>query len=138
MNAIGTKLLPKNMGNVIDAGLAILSALDKSMKFLAGITLAEYSVLDAIQTTNQGEPLCMSDLADGLGCQKSNMTQLIDRMQKRKLVVRKPHLYNQRMLMVHVEDAGREAHDKVKDAWDIFLKIGLTNAASYGLLNEVG
>lgn len=137
MNAIGTKLLPNSMNDLVSGGLAVLNALDRGMKDIAGITLAEYSVLDLILTNNRGDPLCMSELAETLACQKSNMTQLIDRMQKRKLVRRKPHLYNQRMLMVYVQSAGVEAHTIVVNKWEALMDLAKLTASRYGHEVEV-
>lgn len=52
----------------------------------AGLSLAKYGVL--AELVKAGEPLSLSDLATRLSCVRSNMTQLIDRLEGDGLVRR--------------------------------------------------
>ena len=52
----------------------------------AGLSTPKYSVLSALVAA--GEPLSLSELASRLSCVRSNMTQLVDRLESEELVRR--------------------------------------------------
>lgn len=53
-------------------------------------------------------PLPMNELASLLGCDNSNVTGLIDRLEARDLVARQPSPYDRRVKHVVLTDAGQE------------------------------
>jgi DNA-binding MarR family transcriptional regulator len=53
-----------------------------------------------------GRPLPMSRLADTLSCDASNVTGLIDRLESRGLVQRRPSALDRRVKVLHLTPAG--------------------------------
>ena len=60
-------------------------------------------------------PLPMNELASLLGCDNSNVTGLIDRLEARDLVTRQPSPYDRRVKHVVLTDAGRELRARMLD-----------------------
>jgi DNA-binding MarR family transcriptional regulator len=72
----------------------------------AGLSGPKYSVLSELVTA--GEPLALSELANRLSCVRSNMTQLIDRLESEGLVQRVDCPSDRRSVMAEVTYEGRE------------------------------
>jgi DNA-binding MarR family transcriptional regulator len=60
-------------------------------------------------------PLPMNELASLLGCDNSNVTGLIDRLEARDLVTRQPSPHDRRVKHVVLTDAGRELRARMLD-----------------------
>lgn len=60
-------------------------------------------------------PLPMNELASVLGCDNSNVTGLIDRLETRDLVTRQPSPRDRRVKHVLLTDAGRELRGQLLD-----------------------
>jgi MarR family transcriptional regulator, organic hydroperoxide resistance regulator len=60
-------------------------------------------------------PLPMNELASLLGCDNSNVTGLIDRLEARDLVTRQPSAYDRRVKHLVLTDAGRELRARMLD-----------------------
>jgi len=60
-----------------------------------------------------GAPLPMNELAYRLACDNSNVTGLIDRLEARGLVVRRPSFDDRRVKHVVLTDAGRELRERM-------------------------
>lgn len=59
------------------------------------------------------EPRPMSRLALGLHCEPSNVTGLVDRLERRGLVERRPDAQDRRVKLIAPTEAGRELSAKV-------------------------
>jgi DNA-binding MarR family transcriptional regulator len=70
---------------------------------LSGAKFAALSVL-----ASQGQPISLSELAGKLSCVRSNVTQLVDRMEKEGLVNRVDDPADRRGVQAQVTPAGRE------------------------------
>jgi len=70
--------------------------------------MPKFSVLNALVAT--GEPVSLSELASRLSCVKSNMTQLIDRLEAEGLVRRVPDPRDRRAVRAEITELGRERH----------------------------
>ncbi len=69
------------------------------------------SKLDVLKHLVKAEtPLSLSQLADRLTCGRSNITQLIDRLEQDKLVQRVPDPQDRRCMRATVTDQGRERY----------------------------
>ncbi len=75
-----------------------------------GLSMAKYGVLAVLCKTSEALPL--SDLARRLSCVKSNVTQLVDRLESDGLVVRQDDPADRRSVRAAVTDAGRAAFEK--------------------------
>ena len=75
-----------------------------------GLSIAKLSALRRL--TEAGESLPLGQLADRLACVKSNVTQLIDRLEADGLVSRAADPNDRRSRLAVLTDAGRKAHEK--------------------------
>lgn len=73
-----------------------------------GLSLAKLNVLKALADTD--EPLPLSHLADRCCCVRSNITQLVDRLEADRLVERLPDPADRRSVRAALTAAGRERH----------------------------
>jgi DNA-binding MarR family transcriptional regulator len=73
-----------------------------------GLSLAKLNVLKALADTR--EPLPLSHLADRCCCVRSNITQLVDRLEAERLVERLPDPADRRSVRAALTAAGRERH----------------------------
>jgi len=71
----------------------------------AGLSGPKYSVLSALVTANN--PLSLSELATKLSCVRSNMTQLVDRLEADGLVRRAQCPEDRRLVKAEITDEGR-------------------------------
>lgn len=72
-----------------------------------GLSLARLLVLKAL--SDAGESLPLGQLAERLSCVKSNITQLVDRLEADGLVARKPDPHDRRTTLAALTAAGRQA-----------------------------
>lgn len=72
-----------------------------------GLSLAKLLALQAL--ADAGESLPLSQLADRLSCVKSNITQLVDRLEADRLVMRKADPRDRRTRLAVLTSAGRKA-----------------------------
>src|SRR5215470_15002385 len=70
-----------------------------------GLSLAKYHILDAL--AESGGRLPFSVLVERLGCVRSNITGLVDRLQEDHLVQRVDHPEDRRMLFAELTPEGR-------------------------------
>jgi DNA-binding MarR family transcriptional regulator len=73
-----------------------------------GLSLAKLKAL--AQLVEAGEPVPLGTLADRCACVRSNITQLVDRMEADKLVVRSDDARDRRSVRAELTDAGRARH----------------------------
>jgi DNA-binding MarR family transcriptional regulator len=67
----------------------------------------------ALQRLEPGRPVAMSELATALGCDNSNVTGIIDRLEDRGLVERRSAEHDRRLKMVHVTDEGMAVRQRL-------------------------
>ncbi len=72
-----------------------------------GLSPARYEVLAALASADT--PLALSDLASRLSCVRSNMTQLVDRLEADGLVRRVSDATDRRVVRAELTEAGRAA-----------------------------
>jgi DNA-binding MarR family transcriptional regulator len=73
-----------------------------------GLSTPKYSVLDEL--VSAGAPISLSDLAAKLSCVRSNMTQLVDRLEGDQLVKRVDDPNDRRGVKAAVTEEGRTRH----------------------------
>jgi DNA-binding MarR family transcriptional regulator len=71
-----------------------------------GLSLSKMSLLGTL--VQEGEPIPLSRLAGKLACVKSNVTQLVDRLEAEGLVTRVNDPVDRRSILASITDAGRE------------------------------
>jgi len=72
----------------------------------AGLSIAKHGALTEL--AKAGEPLTLSQLAERLSCVRSNMTQLIDRLEADGLVNRLPDPDDRRSIKAELTELGLE------------------------------
>jgi DNA-binding MarR family transcriptional regulator len=75
-----------------------------------GLSLAKLAALERL--TEAGGSLPLGQLAERLACVKSNVTQLVDRLDADGLVTREPDPNDGRSRLAVITAAGRRAHER--------------------------
>ena len=73
-----------------------------------GLSMAKFGMLE--QLAAAGEPLTLTELASRLSCVRSNITQLVDRLEADGLVKRVDDPTDRRSIRAVLTPAGRERH----------------------------
>jgi DNA-binding MarR family transcriptional regulator len=81
-----------------------------------GLSLAKFRVLRRL--VDAGEPLPLGTLAEFSACVRSNITQLIDRLEAEKLVVRSDDPKDRRSVRAELTPEGRSRHAAATEALD--------------------
>jgi DNA-binding MarR family transcriptional regulator len=92
---------------LMHAGRRVEARLEEA---LAGVKLsgAKHAALSVLVT--QGQPISLSELAETLTCVRSNITQLVDRLEADGLVKRTDDPADRRAVRAQVTRRGRERH----------------------------
>ena len=91
-------------GQLLCALRSVETRLEAALEPL-GLSLAKFGVLSKLVAA--GEPLPLSTLAERSACVRSNITQLVDRLEAEKLVVRAPDPRDRRSIRAELTDEGR-------------------------------
>lgn len=91
--------------SLLGAAHAIESRIEASLSPL-GLSLAKLNVLGILVGSNS--PLTLGELAQRLACVRSNVTQLVDRLEADGLVRREADPSDRRSIRAVVTDAGRD------------------------------
>ncbi len=92
---------------VIRALHALETQLEEALEPL-GLSLAKLGALSKLVAA--GEPLPLSTLAERLACVRSNITQLVDRLEAEKLVARSDDPRDRRSVRAELTTLGRSRH----------------------------
>ena len=80
---------------------------------------AEYELsppqLGALKALDPQHPVAMSELAGILGCDNSNVTGIVDRLEYRGLVERRPADHDRRVKLLALTDEGRQLRTSIGD-----------------------
>ena len=74
--------------------------------------------LMALKALDPDDPVPMRDLACALACDNSNVTGIVDRLESRGLVERRPAPHDRRVKMLVVTPAGADLRARVKARMD--------------------
>ncbi len=69
----------------------------------------------ALKVLEPGQPRAMSDLAGALHCDNSNVTGIVDRLEDRGLVERRPNPQDRRVKMLEVTPEGAALRKQLRD-----------------------
>ena len=97
------------VASLLDTAEAVESRLEAAVSPL-GLSLAKLGVLHPLAEARQ--PLPLSELAQRTHCVRSNITQLIDRLEKDGLVRRRPDPDDRRGVLAALTPAGEQAYTK--------------------------
>jgi DNA-binding MarR family transcriptional regulator len=91
--------------SLLGAAHAVEDRIESSLSPL-GLSLAKLNVLGTLVGSNS--PLTLGELAQKLACVRSNVTQLVDRLESDGLVRREADPADRRSIRAVVTDAGRD------------------------------
>jgi DNA-binding MarR family transcriptional regulator len=106
MNDVATTAVPI-LFQVLGAAHEVEARLEGELDRL-GLSLAKFNVLSRL--ADLGEPLPLSQLAERCSCVRSNMTQLVDRLEADRLVERVNDPHDRRSVRAALTPAGRARH----------------------------
>ena len=89
---------------LISASHMVETTLEAALEPL-GLSLAKFGVLTML--VKAGEPLPLRTLAEGRACVRSNITQLVDRLEAEKLVHRADDPHDRRSILAELTAEGR-------------------------------
>ncbi|MGE5102342.1 MAG: MarR family winged helix-turn-helix transcriptional regulator [Deltaproteobacteria bacterium] len=93
--------------SLLHAAHALEDKLERALNRV-DLSTPKYSVLNELIAS--GIPLSLSDLATRLSCVRSNMTQLVDRLEADHLVRRVDHPSDRRGVKAEITEVGRARH----------------------------
>ncbi|HEX2092374.1 MAG TPA: MarR family transcriptional regulator [Longimicrobiaceae bacterium] len=93
---------------ILHAGSAVGERIERSLEPM-GLSLAKMGVLRHLVAA--GDSLPLGQLAERLSCVRSNVTQLVDRLEVDGLVRRVPDPGDRRSVLATITDAGRESFE---------------------------
>jgi len=97
------------VGSLLETAQAVEARLEAAVSPL-GLSLAKLGVLHPLAEAR--EPLPLSALAQRTHCVRSNITQLVDRLEKDGLVRRRPDPDDRRGVLAVLTPAGEQAYAK--------------------------
>jgi DNA-binding MarR family transcriptional regulator len=111
-----TRLLELDVRSGPDGGTlsAVLDAAERLQERLeaalveVGLSISKFDAMDQLMSAN--EPLALGDLASKLHCVRSNITQLVDRLEADGLVKRGSCPADRRSVRAMVTPIGRDRH----------------------------
>ena len=95
--------------DVLHTASALESRVDARLAAV-GLSLPKLAALRALVTAEGALPL--GQLAERLACVKSNVTQLVERLEVEGLVLRAPDPGDRRSRLAAITDAGRRAYEQ--------------------------
>jgi DNA-binding MarR family transcriptional regulator len=95
-----------DLGSLLHAAHAAEGEVESKLNAV-GLSLAKLAALNAV--VEAGDALPLSQLAERLSCVKSNITQLVDRLDADGLVRRQPDPKDRRTRLAVLTPAGRKA-----------------------------
>jgi DNA-binding MarR family transcriptional regulator len=104
-DAPGTAAVPEVMFSLLGAAHALEDRLEEELGRV-GLSMSKLGVLT--QLVDSGRPLALSELAARLSCVRSNMTQLVDRLESDGLVRRVDDVADRRSVLAAVTPLGTE------------------------------
>jgi len=117
MNSTAMERQPTHLMSIIETAHALEARLEATLDE-AGLSGAKFSVLSEL--VRSGKPLALSELANRLSCVRSNMTQLVDRLEADGLVRRVACPTDRRSINAEItEEGARRQADGAKRVGDL-------------------
>lgn len=112
---------PARRSTPADASREAWAIVMQFMKAAKQRSLSEFDLTPAqaqlLVFLNPDRPLPMSELANRLGCDASNVTGLVDRLEERGLLERRADAEDRRVKMIAVTSSGAKEIAKIHDHW---------------------
>ena len=105
------------LASLLRAHRLLLDEVDEALRREAGLSFPLWEVLATLSLAPE-ERLRMVDLTRAMCVSKSNVTQLIDKLEGQKLVSRETSTADRRLVYAALTDRGREAVDRGTDIFN--------------------
>ena len=105
------------LASLLRAHRLLLDEVDEALRREAGLSFPLWEVLATLSLAAE-ERLRMVDLTRAMCVSKSNVTQLIDKLEEQKLVSRETSTADRRLVYAALTDRGREAVDRGTDIFN--------------------
>jgi len=105
------------LASLLRAHRLVLDEVDEALRREAGLSFPLWEVLATLSLARE-ERLRMVDLTRAMCVSKSNVTQLIDKLEAQKLVSRETSTADRRLVYAALTDRGREAVDRGTDIFN--------------------
>jgi len=100
---------PLGMFTLLGAASSVHDFVESKLSTV-GLSIPRLAALQRL--IDAGDSLPLGQLADRLACVKSNVTQLVDRLEADGLVARAPDPNDKRSRLAVITEAGRQAHQE--------------------------
>ena len=107
MQPVGVNDAHQLLFTVLQAAQCVQDRLEAAL-VPTGLSLAKLGALRHLAEAN--EPLALGQLAERIACVKSNVTQLVDRLEADGMVRRVPDPDDRRSVRALITDLGRQRH----------------------------
>jgi DNA-binding MarR family transcriptional regulator len=114
------------IGSLLHAAHALEAKVESTLNAV-GLSMPKFTVLSEL--VNSGTALSLSELASRLSCVRSNMTQLVDRLEADALVRRVSCPQDRRSVKAEITDLGRE---KQAAGFEAYARLEAEFAAAVG------
>jgi DNA-binding MarR family transcriptional regulator len=104
-----TTIRPLGMFTLLGAASSVHDFVESKLSAV-GLSIPRLAALQRL--VDAGDSLPLGQLADRLACVKSNVTQLVDRLEADGLVARAPDPNDKRSRLAVITEAGRKAHQE--------------------------
>jgi DNA-binding MarR family transcriptional regulator len=108
-------------GATTDTARAVWSLFFQFIKAKKQTSLAEFDLTQSqaqlLMSLDPERPVAMSELANTLGCDASNVTGLVDRLEERGLLERRASTDDRRVKMIAVTAPGDKQRKRLNDIW---------------------
>jgi MarR family transcriptional regulator, organic hydroperoxide resistance regulator len=108
-------------GATAEASREVWSLIFHFIKAKKQTSLAEFDLTQAqaqlLGSLEPDRPIAMNELANTLGCDASNVTGLVDRLEERGLLERRTSAEDRRMKMIAVTTSGEKQRRKLLELW---------------------
>jgi len=100
--------------NLIRVAADFETQVERRIRDIAGLSTSGQQTLAILE--GAGEPLAAHVIAERLLVRSASMTSLLDTLEGRGVIERRPHPTDRRKILVHLTDQGREIVDKTLPA----------------------
>ena len=109
----GSALATECVMNCIKTGDLLIKQMEEKIQRPLGLSGATGLLI--VRLANAQKPMSPSELSENLIISRATTTGLLDTLERRKYITRKPHPTDRRMLLVEITDEGRKVAQTMRE-----------------------